>query len=203
MLLEILFFLYQIFCIFLPCLIYQWIYLRKNTDTIPLASIVWRYIFIFYLYLIINTTGVGTLWDIFSYPEIIRADEINLIPFHASSLITNSLNAFMFMPLGFLLPFIWKKYRHWLAPVSLAAGFSLLIELLQLFNRRVTDIDDLIMNSLGALLGFLVWRLWNLLTKQESREITAFNKNEAASYILLSLAGTFLLYNWRLVLRFL
>lgn len=203
MFLEILFFLYQIFCIFLPCLIYQWIYLRKNTDTIPLASMVWRYIFILYLYLVINTTGVGTLWDIFSYPEIIRADEINLIPFHASSLMTNILNAFMFMPLGFLLPLIWKKYRHWSASVSLAVGFSLTIELLQLFNRRVTDIDDLIMNSLGALLGYLFWRLWDLLTRKESREITAFNKNEAVSYILLSLAGTFFLYNWRLILRFL
>ncbi|MGM0240063.1 VanZ family protein [Enterococcus sp. AZ103] len=203
MFLEILFTLYQIFCIFLPCLIYQWIYLRKNTDPIPLSRLVWRYIFIFYLYLVINITGVGTLWDILSYPEIIRIDEISLIPFQASSLMTNLLNAFMFMPLGFLLPLIWKKYRQWFAPISLAFGFSLMVELLQLFNRRVTDINDLMMNTLGAFLGFLIWRGWQCLINQESKEIMAFNKHEAASYIFLSLIGTFFLYNWRFFLRFL
>ncbi|MBV7389588.1 VanZ family protein [Enterococcus alishanensis] len=203
MFLEILFTLYQIFCIFLPCLIYQWIYLRKNIDPIPLSRLVWRYIFIFYLYLVINITGVGTLWDILSYPEIIRIDEISLVPFQASSLMTNILNAFMFMPLGFLLPLIWKKYRQWFTSTSLAFGFSLMIELLQLFNRRVTDINDLMMNTLGAFLGFLMWRGGQCLINQESKEIMAFNKHEAASYIFLSLIGTFFLYNWRFFLRFL
>lgn len=203
MILQICFTLYQIVCIFLPCLIYQWFYLRRKTERIPLSKLIWRYLFILYLYLVINTTGVGTLWDIFSYPELIRLQEINLIPFQSGSLITNLLNIFMFMPLGFLLPLIWKRYRQLLPTVLLGAGFSLMIELLQLFNRRVSDIDDLLMNTLGAFLGFILWYLWQLLVKKDSMEIHAFGTNEAGYYILLSLTGTFFLHNWRFFLQFL
>lgn len=203
MILQIGFTLYQIVCIFLPCLIYQWFYLRRKTERIPLSKLIWRYLFILYLYLVINTTGVGTLWDIFSYPELIRLQEINLIPFQSGSLITNLLNIFMFMPLGFLLPLIWKRYRQLLPTVLLGAGFSLMIELLQLFNRRVSDIDDLLMNTLGAFLGFILWYLWQLLVKKDSMEIYAFGTNEAGYYILLSLTGTFFLHNWRFFLQFL
>ena len=35
-------------------------------------------------------------------------------------------------------------------------GFSLSIELCQLFNRRNTDIDDLMMNTLGAVIGYFI-----------------------------------------------
>lgn len=203
MILEACFTLYQILCVFLPCLIYQWFCLRKKTERIPLSNLIWRYLFILYLYLVINTTGVGTLWDIFSYPELIRLYEINLIPFQSGSLLTNLLNIFMFMPLGFLLPLIWKRYRQLLPTMLLGAGFSLMIELLQLFNRRVSDIDDLIMNTLGAFLGFILWYLWQLLVKKDSKKIQSFGKNEACYYILLSLTGTFFLHNWRFFLRFL
>ncbi|HBT95229.1 MAG TPA: hypothetical protein DEB24_03600 [Coriobacteriia bacterium] len=38
-------------------------------------------------------------------------------------------------------------------------GLSLLIELSQLLNNRLTDIDDLIINTVGALIGFLLCRI--------------------------------------------
>lgn len=79
----------------------------------------------------------------------------------------------------------------------------MMIELLQLFNRRVSDIDDFMMNTLGAFLGFLVWRSWQLLVRKDSKEIVALGKNEAVCYVLLSLGGTFFFYNWRFFLRFL
>ncbi|MGG5315794.1 VanZ family protein [Enterococcus sp. AZ072] len=203
MVLQVFFTLYQVLCVFLPCLIYQWFNLRRKTEHIPLSNLVWRFLFILYLYMVIYVTGVGTLWDIFSYPEIIRLEEISLIPFQAGSFLTNLLNTFMFIPFGFLLPLIWRKYRNFSSTVLLGAGFSMMIELLQLFNRRVSDIDDFMMNTLGAFLGFLVWRSWQLLVRKDSKEIVALGKNEAVCYVLLSLGGTFFFYNWRFFLRFL
>lgn len=158
---------------------------------------IWRWLFIFYIYLVINTTGVGTLEDILSYPELIRPEEINLIPFQSGGLLLNILNTIMFMPLGFLLPFIWKKYRHIVPAVALGAGFSLLIELLQLFNRRATDIDDLLMNTSGTLLGFAVWKIWQHYFKSPEKDIHSFGTREAQIYVLLSIAGFFFLYHWR------
>lgn len=69
------------------------------------------------------------------------------------------MNTLMLMPLGFLLPLIWGRFQRFRE--VLAAGFatSAAMECLQLFSFRVTDIDDLIFNTLGACLGFWVVKL--------------------------------------------
>lgn len=72
-------------------------------------------------------------------------------------------NVVMFMPIGFFPKLLWRRWSWW---KSLLAGFctSVSIELAQLFTSRSTDIDDVILNTLGALLGWLLaWileRLW-------------------------------------------
>ena len=90
------------------------------------------------------------------------APTLNLIPFQdlsPSNITGMVLNAIMFAPLGFLLPAYFERYRRW--GRTLAAGFltSLTVELIQLFTLRVTDVDDLIMNTLGTLAGFLLAKL--------------------------------------------
>ena len=69
---------------------------------------------------------------------------------------TNSLNIILFIPFGLLLPMIkkLKGYRHltWFS-------FSLMIELIQplLLYSRISDITDIITNTTGALLGYLLY----------------------------------------------
>ena len=105
------------------------------------------------MYIVIGVPGVQYIcWD----------PTLNLIPFQdfsARNMEGMVLNAIMFAPLGFLLPAYFERYRHW--GRTLAAGFltSLTVELIQLFTFRATDVDDLIMNTLGALLGFLMAKL--------------------------------------------
>ena len=88
---------------------------------------------------------------------------INLIPFgdekNLRFFLQLGLNAVMFMPFGFMLPVLWEKCRTWSS--TLLAGFftSLAIEIIQLFSFRATDVDDLIMNTLGTLVGFLMAKL--------------------------------------------
>lgn len=94
--------------------------------------------------------------------------EINLIPLKGIVEILNSGeweftlvnlagNVLIFLPIGLLIPLLWEKRRkfRWAA----LAGFltSLLIECLQLFSFRGTDVDDLILNTLGACAGWLVF----------------------------------------------
>lgn len=67
-------------------------------------------------------------------------------------------NIAMFVPLGLLLVWLWTSpliARIIMATVA-GAGLSLVIELVQLTLRRVADIDDVILNGSGALLGALV-----------------------------------------------
>ena len=67
-------------------------------------------------------------------------------------------NIIMFMPLGFFPALLWRRWRWW---KSLLAGFctSASIEFIQFFIGRSTDIDDVILNTTGALAGFWVFCL--------------------------------------------
>lgn len=68
-------------------------------------------------------------------------------------------NIIIFIPFGFLLSLLWRG-ASWRKALLGTAAFSLVIELLQLLlPDRMTDIDDLLLNSLGGLLGFLIYKL--------------------------------------------
>ena len=92
----------------------------------------------------------------------IRFDQnINLAPFaYMFSDYRNSLlNVLLFVPLGFFLPVLWKRFRSFLWTGLFGLSFSLTIELLQLFTLRATDINDLMTNTTGTILGWLLGRL--------------------------------------------
>ncbi len=55
----------------------------------------------------------------------------------------------MFIPLGFLLPVLSRRFQKVGNAVLVCAGTSLTIEILQLFLTRGTDIDDLIFKHIG------------------------------------------------------
>ena len=67
-----------------------------------------------------------------------------------------TLNILLFIPLGFLLPFQTPKKRISFIKVLLAAFlFSVLIETLQyITSRGITEVDDVINNTLGGVLGW-------------------------------------------------
>ncbi|MEP7000425.1 MAG: VanZ family protein [bacterium] len=74
-------------------------------------------------------------------------------------------NFALFFPLGILIPLAWRRLRFWSA-VQIAVAFSFSIELLQYLSRawvhRTADINDVILNSLGACLGLVVVYLLRL-----------------------------------------
>ena len=63
-------------------------------------------------------------------------------------------NIGMFIPFGLLCPVVFKRTRAWWKTVLTAFGTSFLIEFIQYFIGRSCDIDDLIMNTLGACIGY-------------------------------------------------
>lgn len=68
-------------------------------------------------------------------------------------------NMVAFMPFGFFLPIISRGSRKWYNTVSFGLIFSLILETLQLiFKVGSFDVDDMLLNTVGAGLGFLVYR---------------------------------------------
>lgn len=83
-------------------------------------------------------------------------------------------NIVVFMPFGFILPVIFVKMRGIFKCVGATLGLSLVIEAIQLVTRVGSfDVDDLILNTLGGLLGYIVFKIFNILRKrrQQSSEL--------------------------------
>ena len=83
-------------------------------------------------------------------PTLFRGDTLGEWGFYMAA-----ANALIFVPIGFCSNLLWRKPRWWKGlAVGLCVSFA--IEFLQLFVNRSTDVDDLILNTLGAFLGGLL-----------------------------------------------
>lgn len=67
-----------------------------------------------------------------------------------------ALNVLLFVPLGLLLPLLWREFRSFPRTALTGLLLSLCIEILQIFTFRYTDVNDLLTNTVGAMLGFLL-----------------------------------------------
>ena len=93
---------------------------------------------------------------------------INLLPFvylfdyptRKEALVNVIGNTLMFLPLGFVWPAVFRQLDTHRKVILAGIGTSLAIEILQLpFYSRCSDIDDLILNSLGYLMGYGIYLL--------------------------------------------
>lgn len=119
------------------------------------------YGFTVYLGWVYALVGIFNLHDL-AYIQF--RPRVNLIPFVGmlDSIPATVLNGMMLLPLGFLLPVFWQRFRSLRSTLLLTFGTSFAIELLQMVSGRATDIDDLITNVLGALIGFRMAKcLWH------------------------------------------
>lgn len=70
-------------------------------------------------------------------------------------------NITMFIPLGVVWPAVFKELDTHKKVIAAGVGVSLCIEILQLpFFDRVSDIDDLLLNSVGFVLGYGLYLLF-------------------------------------------
>lgn len=93
------------------------------------------------------------------------SDRINLVPLQSIlaglrrggwQLYVNIIgNVLAFVPLGVLLPGVLRRHS-WIVVVGIATATSAAIEVLQwALGLRVADIDDVLLNTLGAIVGYL------------------------------------------------
>ncbi|WBW50157.1 VanZ family protein [Peptoniphilus equinus] len=102
--------------------------------------------------------------------ELPIAQRMNLEPFHTIrtfmaygdiefALINILGNVLITIPLGILLPMVYpyfKKFHRFF--ITLCLGV-IAIELIQLIIGRTLDVDDVILNTLGGLLGYIAYQL--------------------------------------------
>lgn len=111
---------------------------------------------VFYFLFAVYLTGVYAVVGLPNITYIRFELNLNLIPFAdmLSDLSGTLLNVVLFVPLGLSLPVLWPKFQNLWKTVLFGFCFSLVIELLQVFTFRATDINDLITNTLGTFAGY-------------------------------------------------
>ncbi len=117
------------------------------------SKTLWYTLFALYLSAVYFSVGLPTI-------QFCRFDvNLNLIPFTGivADLKNAVLNVALFVPLGFLLPLLWKRYTALKHTFRFGFFMSLSIELLQLLTFRATDINDLLTNLLGTVIGYALF----------------------------------------------
>ena len=147
------------------------LFLNKNSNKLK-KKIEWEHYFwgyLFMLYLMIALKDVVGFPSLSEWQRLSISNRpifnpiINLVPFSDGLEISGILNIIFFMPFGFLLPTLWKKYRALLPTLCTGILFSIIIEIGQLFIPfRASDINDLIMNTIGTICG---WAIFNIMSK--------------------------------------
>lgn len=144
----------------------------KKRETIKTLS---RICFVIYMivlvYLLFLSDGFGrTQVRSSDYRNIIPFTEIRrfirMLPTSPMYVIMNLLgNVVIFMPFGALIRWVINRKVCWYQAVFYTFFLSLSVEVLQLISRVGSfDIDDVILNTLGGLFGFWIYKLltfWN------------------------------------------
>lgn len=156
---------------------------------------IWRElaIWVFFIYLVIVSLLTIFKHGVFDIPINLNSLKLrlNLIPLiETFKMLTGDwvvayawyqviANVLVFIPLGFLSPLLFKAVYKWWHVLLVGFGGSLIIEGLQILtSRNVVDIDDLIFNTLGAMIGYVVYlgfikiiKQFNLMSYLEKFEI--------------------------------
>jgi glycopeptide antibiotics resistance protein len=101
-------------------------------------------------YRFLNLVPFAWLWE----PNVIRRLITEII-----------LNILMFVPFGVFVPVVFKTFRKLYMIALLGFLFSFAIEFTQYFIGRTADIDDLIGNLTGAVLGYGIFVVFGRLFK--------------------------------------
>jgi glycopeptide antibiotics resistance protein len=104
-------------------------------------------------------------WDAYNYNVIplktIKQYIINRNHYNADTLIKNLLgNIVLFIPLGIFIPILNKKFFKIKLFVISTAAILLSVELIQMLTKVGSfDIDDIILNTVGAMIGFALTKV--------------------------------------------
>lgn len=155
-------------CIYIIVAIIVWTCLSlllkraKTRKTLNLIVFIIYLVCVFYITLISRTSTER-------YISLIPFDSFFLVAQYPDVLNQIAMNILMFVPLGLTLPYIFCKHLKPTLGLSVVCCFliSLIIEICQfLFGLGRCEIDDVIMNTFGAVLGGLSYLIYNTLMKR-------------------------------------
>lgn len=161
---------YVIYCYSLPALVFAffviflvlWLTSRIRAHRIRRVITVFFFLVMLYLTVIKRLTSM-----VLGEMEQNAVPQLMLVPFWSYTEFEQVevrwqvyMNVFLFVPFGFMLPWCSSKLQRLWKVVLIAVIFSALTEAAQYFFRiGLCETDDVIHNTLGAVIGYGYWRL--------------------------------------------
>lgn len=158
---------------------------RKNKFLISCCHIIFIIYFMFLIKIILfKYRGFFPFFNNLMKGELSGFHSYNIIPFQSILAFTKLMfsgnfsrgfnnivgNVFVFAPFGYFLPLLYKKCRKWKTVVLAGFCVSLFFEVCQYFlYLGSADVDDVILNLLGVVLGFLFFRVMITITEKETK----------------------------------
>jgi len=89
-----------------------------------------------------------------------------------SSVCTNLLgNVAAFVPFGIFLPILTNNRLKFYQVTVYTFSLTLMIEMIQLISRvGIFDVDDMILNTLGGIIGYLMFFVWKSIKERKERK---------------------------------
>ncbi len=146
---------------------------------------------VLFIIYIISLFYIVTFQDVnYGSSNFVPFKEINRYTFLSNLFIKNVMgNVLLFIPFGFFTAYFLNTKKIF-PPIILTIITSITIETVQLKIGRVFDIDDIILNVLGGIFGFILFILFSYIKKI----IPKYLKKEWLINIILSLLIILTLY---------
>ena len=138
----------------------------------------------------------GLLFKYVSLIELFSPDRYefvgyNLIPFNGSGFgfrLDMLINTLLFLPFGFLMSMKCRKNLNSLLLMLIPLSASIIFESLQyIFHLGAADITDIIMNTVGGCLGFLIYLVSFVIFDNKADKLYTYAMSVAAIVALVLL----------------
>lgn len=138
-----------------------------------LINIVWYPVPEFVRLLLSDPAALGDMYVSGYYArnfEVLRCLFVELDPFMLLQDFEILANIALFVPLGFLLPIAFRRLKWWQVDL-ICLGTTCIVETVQPFFGRAGDLDDVITNALGGVIGCAAAKLALALLGRKRRVI--------------------------------
>lgn len=116
-----------------------------------------------YLYAMSNFIPLKNIYTLLTTPAIST-------PIIVRFLVNFFGNILLFIPLGIILPFFFKKLRTFKQFLRTTIIIIFLIEIIQLFTMLgIFDMDDILLDIVGAIIGYFCFKKQNIMSSEKKR----------------------------------
>ncbi len=151
---------------------------KQKKVSIPIGRLLLYAIFIIYIVVVVGATmlrysGLSISWESREIYPLLYSYKEAWNHFSAREWRNIILNIIMFVPFGFLLPLVSKKFQAFWKTYLAGFLFTFLIEMTQLLlHLGICELDDFMNNTMGAMIGYGFYRFFVFIVKKWKKQET-------------------------------